>query len=208
MIRIIALLCGVLGSCSSYCFSWSDLWFTADQQGQHSMSKADYRKAQQQFERRDWAATAAYRAGDYKTAAQLFQQRASADDYYNHGNALAHLGQYEEALKAYNQALKLNPQHEDARFNHKLISDLLKKDQEKKQNKEQDKDKQDKDKQDKDKQDKDKQDKQQSEAERAAEKEKEQAKQQWLRLIPDDPGGLIREKFLRDHIRRERGWYQ
>jgi len=41
-----------------------------------------------------------------------------------------------------------------------------------------------------------------------AEQEKQQAKEQWLRLIPDDPGGLLREKFLRDHIRRQRGWYQ
>ncbi|SCX92676.1 Ca-activated chloride channel family protein, partial [Legionella micdadei] len=42
----------------------------------------------------------------------------------------------------------------------------------------------------------------------AEELEKQQAKEQWLRLIPDDPGGLMREKFLRDHLRREGGWYQ
>ncbi len=29
-----------------------------------------------------------------------------------------------------------------------------------------------------------------------------QAKEQWLRLIPDDPGGLLREKFWRDHMKR------
>ncbi len=40
------------------------------------------------------------------------------------------------------------------------------------------------------------------------EHEKQQAKAQWLRLIPDDPAGLLREKFLRDHLRREEGWYQ
>lgn len=27
-----------------------------------------------------------------------------------------------------------------------------------------------------------------------------------LKLIPDDPGGLMREKFLRDHIKRQRTW--
>ena len=36
--------------------------------------------------------------------------------------------------------------------------------------------------------------------------EHQQANEQWLRLIPDDPGGLLREKFLRDHLRRQRGW--
>lgn len=30
-----------------------------------------------------------------------------------------------------------------------------------------------------------------------------QAKEQWLRLIPDDPGGLLREKFWRDHMQRQ-----
>jgi len=29
-----------------------------------------------------------------------------------------------------------------------------------------------------------------------------QEKEQWLRLIPDDPGGLLREKFWRDHMKR------
>ena len=42
----------------------------------------------------------------------------------------------------------------------------------------------------------------------AEEREKQQAKEQWLKLIPDDPGGLMREKFMRDYIRRQRGWQQ
>ncbi|NQY41785.1 MAG: tetratricopeptide repeat protein [Legionellales bacterium] len=32
--------------------------------------------------------------------------------------------------------------------------------------------------------------------------EKQQADEQWLRSIPDDPGGLLRNKFLRDHLKR------
>ena len=39
-----------------------------------------------------------------------------------------------------------------------------------------------------------------------AEQEQQKANQQWLQLIPDDPGGLIREKFRRDHLRREGRW--
>jgi Ca-activated chloride channel family protein len=34
--------------------------------------------------------------------------------------------------------------------------------------------------------------------------EEEMAAQQWLRRIPDDPGGLLRRKFLYQY--RERGW--
>ena len=41
----------------------------------------------------------------------------------------------------------------------------------------------------------------QSEEERENEKS-EQALQQWLRRIPDDPGGLLRRKFLLEHRRR------
>ena len=32
--------------------------------------------------------------------------------------------------------------------------------------------------------------------------EKQQADEQWLRSIPDDPGGLLKNKFLRDHLKR------
>lgn len=33
--------------------------------------------------------------------------------------------------------------------------------------------------------------------------EKQQANEQWLRQIPDDPGGLLRQKFLRDYERMQ-----
>jgi len=61
-----------------------------------------------------------------------------------------------------------------------------------------------------DKQDKktSKQDKQPSDSTSQKEREEQQAKEQWLKLIPDDPGGLMREKFLRDYLRRQRGWSQ
>ncbi len=45
---------------------------------------------------------------------------------------------------------------------------------------------------------------QQSEQEAQEQKEADQAVQQWLRRIPDDPGGLLREKFSRQHQRQLR----
>lgn len=39
-----------------------------------------------------------------------------------------------------------------------------------------------------------------------AQREQKKADEQWLQLIPDDPGGLLREKFLRDHLKRKNGW--
>jgi len=49
----------------------------------------------------------------------------------------------------------------------------------------------------------DEQNKEQTEQEEKQQKEIQQATQQWLRRIPDDPGGLLREKFSRQHQRQK-----
>ncbi|CBJ10491.1 tetratricopeptide repeat protein [Legionella longbeachae] len=307
MKRCLILLLFLFYSFSVHAFNWHDLWITPDQQGQELMSKNQFKEAQETFTRSDWAAAAAYRAGDYQKAAELYQNSGNEQGYYNEGNSLAHMGKYEEALKAYNKALAINSSNQDALYNRKLIEDLLKKEKEKNQNQQnkdqqnkdqqnkdqqnkdqqnkdqqnkdqqnkdqqnkdqqnkdqqnkdqqnkdqqnkdqqnkdqqnkdqqnkdqqnkdqqnkdqQNKDQQNKDQQNKDQQNKDQQNKDQQNKDQQnkknqntqateplseAEREKQQAKEQWLRLIPDDPGGLMREKFLRDHLRRERGWYQ
>ncbi|MFO9009530.1 tetratricopeptide repeat protein [Legionella pneumophila serogroup 1] len=287
MWRVLTIVAAALISNQLKAFSWSDLWFTPNQQAQHLMEKGQFAKAKDLFERNDWAASAAYRAGDYEQAAKLFNELKTEQGYYNQGNALAHLGKYEEAIRAYDKALAFNPNNQDALYNRKLISELLKKDKEKKKSQnQQDKDQQNQDKQNKDQQNQDKQnqdkqnkdqqnqdqqnqdkqnkdqqnqdqqnqdkqnknqqnqdqqnkdtqnkdqqnqdqqnqdkqnqaqqnkdqnkknDKQEGEIQSESNQEKQLAKEQWLRLIPDDPGGLMREKFLRDHLRRERGWYQ
>jgi len=42
----------------------------------------------------------------------------------------------------------------------------------------------------------------QSPSDREGDQEERQATEQWLRRIPDDPGGLLRQKFLLEHQRR------
>ena len=225
-------------ACHTYAFSWVDLWSTKDQQAQHLMKKGQFKQAETTFQQADWRAAAAYRAGDYEQAAKEYQLLRSEQGYYNQGNALAHLGQYKEAIKAYSQALAINPNNKDALFNRKLLEDLLKQnqnqqnqqDQKQNQNKDQqsqnqqNKDQQGQNQQSQNQQNKDQQGQNQqgqnqqakqgdqkegmNNTQSAEELEKQQAKEQWLRLIPDDPGGLMREKFLRDHLRREGGWYQ
>jgi len=229
----VLLLVGI--SQQSHAFSWHDLWATKNQQAQTMMNKGQYPLAKETFERKDWRATAAYRAGDYEQSAKIFHSLKNEDSYYNQGNALAHMGNYEQAIKAYDQALAINSNNQDALYNRKLVEDLLKKDKQNQEKQNQDKQNQDKQNQDKQNQDKQNQDKQnqdkqnqdkqnqdkqdqdknkqqpqtsQGATQSQAEREKQQAKEQWLRLIPDDPGGLMREKFLRDHLRRQHGWYQ
>ena len=61
-----------------------------------------------------------YREGSYEKAIQGFQ-----DHPYNLGNALAHAGKIQEAIQSYAQALKENPNDEDARFNKEYLEKQL-----------------------------------------------------------------------------------
>ena len=259
--------CLSLSFFNAYAFSWTDLWLTKNQQAQIEMKNGQFKKAEATFQNPDWRATAAYRAGNYEKAAKHYLALQTAFGFYNEGNALAHLGKFEEAIKAYNAALAINPKHQDALYNRKLLQDLLKKNKDQQGQNQEGKDQQNKDQQGQNQQnknqqnqnqknqdqqnkeqqsqnqeakkqqeqnqkDKDKQNQNQNQKDKnqqgkeqqtkptkpepkaadkmqSAEKlEKQQAKEQWLRLIPDDPAGLMREKFLRDHLRREEGWYQ
>ncbi|MFT4060602.1 MAG: tetratricopeptide repeat protein, partial [Legionella sp.] len=126
-----------LASFSAQAFQWQDLWSTSDQQGQRLMAKKQYKKAKETFTRNDWSAAAAYRDGDYQRAADLYQNEKNEQGYYNEGNALAHLGKYEEAIKSYDKALTINPANQDAIDNRKLVEALLKKNKEQQQQEQQ-----------------------------------------------------------------------
>ena len=284
----------------SYAFGWDDLWKNKNQQAYEKFQQEQAAEAAQQFDQPDWKASAQYRAGDYEEAAKTFAQSDSAEAHYNRGNALAKANKLPDAIKAYDQALKSNPELEDAKKNRKLVEDLLKQ-QQQNQN-QQDQNKNDQDKKDQEQQDQEKQDQgtnekqkdeqqkddqqqndqqqndqqqqnqndqqnqnqqqenqsdqqqkdqqssagqdeqQKSEQEKseqektdeekaaeAAQREQEeqqaaeeklqqmqagepkddgltdeerQAMEQWLRRIPDDPGGLLRNKFNYEHYKR------
>ncbi len=73
MIQMSILMIGLLITLPAHPFSWSNLWATANQQGQKFMEDGHYTKAKDTFERTDWAAAAAYKAGDYQKAAIFFK---------------------------------------------------------------------------------------------------------------------------------------
>lgn len=63
------------------------------------------------------AGVEAYRIGNYEAARQFFESGDSADDFYNEGNARAHLNDIEGAIQAYEKALQKNPTHPEALYN-------------------------------------------------------------------------------------------
>ena len=89
----------------------------------------------------------AYRKGDYAAAEQAFTGIDSADAWYNQANALAKQGRYDEAIAAYDQALKRQPKMEDAIENRKVVDAARKRKQQGGQNQNQGQGKQSKDQQ-------------------------------------------------------------
>jgi len=63
----------------------------------------------------------AYREGAYTKAQRLFSGSDSADAWYNQGNALARQGHYDQAIAAYDRALELQPDMQDAIANRAIV---------------------------------------------------------------------------------------
>ncbi|MEH6450712.1 MAG: VWA domain-containing protein [Oleispira sp.] len=267
---------------TSYASAWDNVWQTKDQQAQQSFEQ-DPAKAAELFEDPDWKASSFYRAEDYQQAAENFSADESSSDeqqaesHFNRGNALAHAGELEKAIEAYEQSLALDNDLTDAEFNKSLVEQLLQQQEEQQQDdpqesdekqdsdqeksddsesKEDQSEQQDSDKDSSDEQESDQQsesdkqsdeekdadesesqaekdkkseeerekeaeqkeqaeqsdEKDQSAEEKAAQqaqagdelsREEKQALEQWLNRIPDDPGGLLKRKFLYQYKQRD-----
>ena len=118
-------------------FSWDDLWLRPDQQATELFHQGETDYASKLFEDNEWKGTAAYRSGDYEKAAEQFTKKDNTRANFNRGNALAFAGRLQAAIDSYEKVLSVNPQHKDAKFNKKLVEDLLKKQNKSQQNKEQ-----------------------------------------------------------------------
>ena len=123
---------------------WQELWRTPDQQAAQSFAKKDYEGAAKRFEDPRWKASALYRDGKYAEAAELIKDPQTADDWYNQGNALAKTGNLPAALKAYQQAIEIEPDQADARFNKELVEEALQKQEKEQEKQEQEKQEQEK----------------------------------------------------------------
>ena len=236
-------------------FGWDELWKNRDQRGSLLFEQGAHDQAAIQFDDPNWKASSLYRAGKYDRALEYWNSGDTEDSLYNQGNALAKTGRYEDAIKAYQQVLDQNPQHQDASYNKQLLEEILKQQQQQESQESQDQANNDTQNSNDSSQDQNSGDNQQetqsdsesassqqqqsqqdsaaqqdqkqesdgsetqaqeadqprpdennnAEAETQAELDEqmsEQAANQWLRKIPDDPGGLLRRKFIYQYKNR------
>lgn len=210
---------------------WDDLWLRKDQQAFRALRAEDAESAAALAQDPELSGEAWYRSNEFENAAQAWAGSDSADAHYNRGNALANQGQLEAAIAAYDRALERQPGMPDAEHNKAVVEAMLQQQEqeqqgdqgetgESEQSEEQQEGEQSEEQEGEQGQegeaqdDESEQDGDQSEGEQQQNNEQQldyseqwseedaQAMEQWLRRIPDDPGGLLRRKFRNQHQRR------
>ena len=88
----------------------ADLWLRPDQRAHRAIDRGIER----------------YRRGDFAGAAAQFAKADTADAHYDRGNALAKAGQLEDAVAAYDEALKRSPGMADATANRNAVLAAIK----------------------------------------------------------------------------------
>ena len=134
-----------------------------------------------------------YKKNNYESALESFQKVLDTDDplfqsqtYYNIGNTLYQSGKLPESILAYEQALKLNPDDQDAKYNLEFVRNKLKENAEQQsQDQQQDQQQQQNEQQEVSEQNKDEQqeEEQQQEQQQAGEQEQEMTKEEAERLL-------------------------
>lgn len=104
---------------------FANLWLSRDHQAARLLAAGEASRAAALFGDPRWQAVANYRAGRYEQAAALLAPFDDADSHYNRGNALARLDRLDEALAAFEAALRLRPDDADFRHNRDLVRERL-----------------------------------------------------------------------------------
>ena len=108
----------------------NNLWSSPDQKAMTAFNKGNNKEAAEKFTQPDWKASAQYRNGDFEAAVKTLENSSDSKSLYNKANALARLGKYEEAIKAYDSAIENDASNEDAKYNREQVKQALKKQQE------------------------------------------------------------------------------
>jgi len=102
IVLAVAALCVLL-------FAPKTFWFKPDQQGQRLANRGDYAEAAKLFSDPLRQGVALYKDAQFKAAAAAFARVNTTEGHFNRGNALVMGGKYEDAVQAFQRALKLRP---------------------------------------------------------------------------------------------------
>lgn len=198
----------------------TDYFKNSEERGEQALRDGDYETAINTFQDPYRKGVANYKAGHFAEAEKMFRE-SSRDEVacsamYNLGNALVQQQKLQEAVQAYEDALKRYPEHKHAKENLELVKKML--EQQKQQNPDSDNSNQQEDKdqknqsENKDKNetqdskensDKDQQQqnnnkpeeqKEEQEA-KAAKSQKDQDADMWLNQLSDEPKEFLKNKF-------------
>lgn len=107
-----------------------DYFLTEEQKGRKALEEKNFEQAEEIFKDDAYRrGVVQYKAGDYEGAAESFDQadrpEVAEDARYNLGNARLMAGRIEDAIKAYEEVLKGNPEHQDAAHNLEIARKML-----------------------------------------------------------------------------------
>lgn len=108
----------------------ADAFFTPDQQGRWYFEQQKLPLAAEHFSDPYWKGLAAYQAAEFNDALASFARMANGPAeqrpvaYFYIGNSQARLHRYPQAMTAYAEALRLQPEFTQARFNLELVTEL------------------------------------------------------------------------------------
>jgi len=159
------------------------------EEGNFSEAEVQYRKAltdnPNYYKGKFNLGDAMYEQENYEESGKIFNELAErqlepeqkSGVYYNMGNSLMSEQKYQEAIEAYKNSLRLNPDDIEAKYNLEYARKKLQDQQQQQQNQDQDKD-QDKDKQDQQEQDQNKDDQQKDQDNKEQDDQKKQNQDQ------------------------------
>lgn len=120
-----------------YAADWQSWFKNTDQNALSAYQSKEFEKAAV-ADNTDLKGAALYKQGQYEQAAAALKNSPTAIGQYNYGNALAQLGKLDEAIAAYEQALKQNPDFDQAKENKALLEQMKQQQEQQQQNQSQD----------------------------------------------------------------------
>jgi Ca-activated chloride channel family protein len=99
---------------------WTALWLTPEQQAHKLVEAGRYAEATELFPDSFRKGIALFRADEFEAAGIAFAGVPFAEGHFNRGNALIFQGKYEDAMKAFDQALLQRSDWKEAKENREI----------------------------------------------------------------------------------------